>query len=729
MSEINASIIVEPINLTVTDTSITQTVTVEPINLNVFTNVSESAPGGTTGQLQYKTGPTTFGGVANTSVASGNLTFTNLANLKIDGGVNGYVLETDGTGVLNWTAQTGGGGTGSPGGSNTQVQYNDAGVFGGFAGFTFDETTSILTSPGNINSTSGIFNGDGGGLSNVVGANVVGTVATATAATTAGTVTSAAQPNITSTGTLSSLTVINDITSTSGIFNGDGGGLSNIAAANVTGLSLSQIANGTSNVDIATVDGNVDFTVGSANVARMSTTGAAYPGVLAVNGNITAKNDITAEPGAQFVGDGGGLSNISAVGSIIENGTSNVSIPATDGNITFSTNSIANVMQIGENAGAGIVSIPAGNALLVSGNATLQGSVTSITTANIATLNWPLGGTSTILGRLSTGSIIAATAYGYGASADNSGSTAIGFQSLANGLYSTAIGYNSEAKGYSTVAIGLFAGNTTTSNPPNRQVAIGEEAGANCTNSTNTGSEAVAIGRNAGNVQGDHSIAIGSASGNNLGLASIAIGWVAQGVNDNSIAMGRGANASGNGSIAIGWNANSGPSANSISIGSYTNEADVSGTYGGTNAISIGKSAGAWRESTSDKSVAIGFEAGRGMDAGIGKGQKSNTVAIGSLAGWGDASAGSQNINAVALGAGAGYINQGANAIAIGYNAGNSSQAANSIILNATGAALTTATTDTFNVKPVRSILGGGLPAGFKQVAYNPTTGEFIYYD
>lgn len=24
---------------------------------------------------------------------------------------------------------------------------------------------------------------------------------------------------------------------------------------------------------------------------------------------------------------------------------------------------------------------------------------------------------------------------------------------------------------------------------------------------------------------------------------------------------------------------------------------------------------------------------------------------------------------------------------------------------------------------------GASLPAGFKQVAYNPTTGEFIYYD
>ena len=32
-----------------------------------------------------------------------------------------------------------------------------------------------------------------------------------------------------------------------------------------------------------------------------------------------------------------------------------------------------------------------------------------------------------------------------------------------------------------------------------------------------------------------------------------------------------------------------------------------------------------------------------------------------------------------------------------------------------------------FIVKPVRAV-AGALPTGFKQVAYNPTTGEFISY-
>jgi hypothetical protein len=72
---------------------------------------------------------------------------------------------------------------------------------------------------------------------------------------------------------------------------------------------------------------------------------------------------------------------------------------------------------------------------------------------------------------------------------------------------------------------------------------------------------------------------------------------------------------------------------------------------------------------------------------------------------------------------------QGADAVAIGKAAGETNQAANSIVLNATGTTLNNIVEDVFIVKPVRGVAGATLPAGFKQVAYNPTTGEFIYYD
>lgn len=73
----------------------------------------------------------------------GNITIP-VANLHILGGTNGYVLQTDGTGNLSWTAQTGSG-NGNPGGSNTQVQFNDAGVFAGSTGFVFNKTSNTLS--------------------------------------------------------------------------------------------------------------------------------------------------------------------------------------------------------------------------------------------------------------------------------------------------------------------------------------------------------------------------------------------------------------------------------------------------------------------------------------------------------------------------------------------------------------------------------------------------------
>jgi hypothetical protein len=48
-----------------------------------------------------------------------------------------------------------------PGGSNTQVQFNDGGAFGGNANFTYDTTTSTLSVVGNISGTNilGTING------------------------------------------------------------------------------------------------------------------------------------------------------------------------------------------------------------------------------------------------------------------------------------------------------------------------------------------------------------------------------------------------------------------------------------------------------------------------------------------------------------------------------------------------------------------------------------------
>lgn len=149
-----------------------------------------------------------------------NIHLGNISNVKIGGGTNGYVLQTDGTGNLSWTTQTGGGGSGVPGGSVGQIQFNEDGAnFGGNAGFTFDYISGAVGIPGalavsnTITGTRLISNVITGTAPLVVTSTTqVANLNVATSGT-AGTVTTAAQPNITSVGTLTSLAVTGNITS------------------------------------------------------------------------------------------------------------------------------------------------------------------------------------------------------------------------------------------------------------------------------------------------------------------------------------------------------------------------------------------------------------------------------------------------------------------------------------------------------------------------------------
>jgi hypothetical protein len=129
--------------------------------------------------------------------------------------------------------------------------------------------------------------------------------------------------------------------------------------------------------------------------------------------------------------------------------------------------------------------------------------------------------------------------------------------------------------------------------------------------------------------------------------------------------------------------------------------------------------------------IALGLDAGASQGAGA--------IAIGALAGnagqataaiaiGGGAGVTNQGACAVALGQSAGITDQGVEALALGSQAGTTSQAACSIVINASGAPLENTVTGTTVIAPVRNAGTSGLPAGFKQVAYNPITGELVYY-
>ena len=107
---------------------------------------------------------TTYANIGTATIGNiGTLTIA-VGNLHLLGGSNGYVLQTDGTGNLTWTAQTGGSGNATPAGANTQIQYNNAGNLGATAGFTFNNVSNTLQVPGV--STPAVFSFNGTVLEN-----------------------------------------------------------------------------------------------------------------------------------------------------------------------------------------------------------------------------------------------------------------------------------------------------------------------------------------------------------------------------------------------------------------------------------------------------------------------------------------------------------------------------------------------------------------------------------
>ena len=95
-----------------------------------------------------------------------------------------------------------------------------------------------------------------------------------------------------------------------------------------------KIANGTSNVNIATANGNVTVGVGGvANVATVTTGGVSVAGRISATGNIA---------GGYFVGNGALLTGITS-GSRIASGNSNVVIESANGDVTIGVHGVGNV--------------------------------------------------------------------------------------------------------------------------------------------------------------------------------------------------------------------------------------------------------------------------------------------------------------------------------------------------------------------------------------------------
>ena len=323
------------------------------------------------------------------------------------------------------------------------IQFSGAGTYTAGAGLTLTGSqfsvnvaqpgiTSVgtLTSLG-VNGTvtavaftanTGVFTGNGNGLSSIVGSNVTGTVASATAATnasallqntsasttawptfttssangnsqavfntgisanlgnssitattfvgalsgnatTAGTVVTAAQSNITSVGTLTSLGVNGTVTAVAftantGVFTGNGNGLSSIVGANVTGTVASATAatNASAllqNTSTATsvfptfttssANGNSSAVINtgiSANLGNASITATTFVGALSGNATTAGTVITAAQPNITSVGT---LTSLGVSGAVTASTlTSNVATGTAPFTVT-STTRVANL--------------------------------------------------------------------------------------------------------------------------------------------------------------------------------------------------------------------------------------------------------------------------------------------------------------------------------------------------------------------------------------------------
>jgi hypothetical protein len=394
---------------------------------------------------------TSLGNLANLTVV-GNSNLGDAGNVYIGGGApsNTY-LTTDGSGNLSWSVIN----NFPPGGSNTQIQFNDNGSYQGNTGFTFNKTTGAVAIPGNLsasiitgtlanasnaqpNITSvgpltglalyGILNSNANIELNNANANIitVGSIFANTGTVSGnlltGTLTTNAQPNITSIGTLTSLSIsgtltagnlatggalsvvgnanVGNIGASDGVFttlSGNGSALSAITGANVTG----QVGN-------ALVAGTV-YTGAQSNITSLGTLSS-----LSVSGNANVGN---------IGGTNGVFTNVSGNGSAL----SSITGANVTGAVSFATtaNAVAGANVSGEvsfaataNSVAGAnVSGQVGNALVAGtvytgaqGNITAVGTLTSISVSGNANIgNIGTGGLITATGNVQAANVIATT--------------------------------------------------------------------------------------------------------------------------------------------------------------------------------------------------------------------------------------------------------------------------------------------------------------------------------
>ena len=304
--------------------------------------------------------------------------------------------------------------------SDTQVLYNDTNLIQGDADFTYDATgaagAGLLTVTGNAN--VGNLNGTGSVTSSRLISNVAtGTTPIVVSSTTrvsnlnvsnsavAGTVYTAAQPNITSVGTLTTLAVTGNVT--------------------------------TGNVSGATADFSI-LTGSLTTPAQPNVTSLGNLTLLRVSGDITPTANVSYDLGNNT----NRFNDLYLSGSTIELGSQSITSNATH---TAFTNSISATTFLGNVSGnvSGVLSGDAGNVSNVQG-ANVSGAVAFSTTANA------------VAGANVSGAVAFATTANAVAGANVSG--AVSFATTANAVAGANV---SGAVAFATTANAVAGGNVS----------------------------------------------------------------------------------------------------------------------------------------------------------------------------------------------------------------------------------------------------------------------------
>ncbi len=335
-----------------------------------------------------------------------------LSNLAVTGNISAGNVLTDNLLYANGVAWSFGGG-GTPGGSNTFIQFNDGSTFGGNAGLTFNKTTTTLTANnfvatttanlgnvGNVRITGGSSSqylqtdgtgnlawvsisssstlGNGNSAVSIPAANGninITAVGNTTAIVTGTGVNVSGTLNVTG---QSNLGAVGNVVITGGtngyVLQTDGAGSLSWVAQSGGGGGGSSISNGNSNVNIPSANGNVNISaVGNANILVVTGTGINVAGTLTSTGNVIA-NNISAGAGAGGSITGANLISANYFTGLFSNGNSNINIPSANGNVTVSAGGNANILVV-TSTGTSVTGNANITGNIIAGNANITGNI------------------------------------------------------------------------------------------------------------------------------------------------------------------------------------------------------------------------------------------------------------------------------------------------------------------------------------------------------------------